>query len=147
VTYGEPLRPAPTSWLETWAWFALWALLAGLIVLGLISFIVLLLVAVIPVGIVLILLAASSRARRSAFGALTGVGGLFLVVAYIQRDGPGTTCWHTANGGGCEEHLNPLPWFVVGLAFVIGGMVLNALYASAVQRRYDLDLRDRQVHP
>jgi hypothetical protein len=147
VTDGEPLRPAPASWLETWAWFALWALLAGLIVLGLISFVVLLMLAVIPLGIVLILLAASSRARRSAFGALAGVGGLFLVVAYIQRDGPGATCWHTATSGGCDEHLNPWPWLLVGLAFVIGGIVLNALYAGAVRRRYDLDLMGRQVHP
>jgi hypothetical protein len=40
-------------------------------------------------------------------------------VAWVQRDGPGTTCWHTATGGGCDQHLNPLPWLVIGIALFV----------------------------
>jgi hypothetical protein len=39
-------------------------------------------------------------------------------VAYVQRDGPGTTCWRTATSSGCDQHLNPIPWLVVGLVLV-----------------------------
>ena len=50
------------------------------------------------------------------FGLVTGVGLPLLVVAYVQRDGPGTTCWHTATTAGCDQHLNPIPWLVPRVA-------------------------------
>ena len=57
--------------------------------------------------------------------ACTGPGAGFqpLFVAYVQREGPGTTCWHTATASGCDQHLNPIPWLVVGLALVIGAVL------------------------
>lgn len=64
--------------------------------------------------------------RRSAFGLLSGAGLLLLYVAYVQRDGPGTTCWRTATGGGCDSHLNPLPWLVIGVVLVVGGVLGHA---------------------
>jgi hypothetical protein len=64
--------------------------------------------------------------RRSAFGLLSGIGILLLYVAYVQRDGPGTTCWHTATASGCDQHLNPIPWLIIGLACFIGGFIAHA---------------------
>jgi hypothetical protein len=67
--------------------------------------------------------AAGGRRRTAAFGSLTGAGLPLLWVAYVQRQGPGTTCWHTASSAGCDQHLNPLPWLIVGIALVLGGLI------------------------
>jgi hypothetical protein len=76
-----------------------------------------------PALIAGVLMARSPTARQSAFGLLTGAGLPLLVVAYVQRKGPGTTCWHTATSAGCNEHLNPIPWLVLGLVLVGAGFV------------------------
>jgi hypothetical protein len=64
--------------------------------------------------------------RHSAFGVLSGAGVLMLYVAWVQRAGPGATCWHTATAGGCDQHLNPLPWLLAGIAMFIGGIAAYA---------------------
>jgi hypothetical protein len=132
-----------------------WAVIGALTVLGVISFVIvlllLLLLAVVPLVGLGLIMATRPRARRSAFGLLSGLGVLFLYIAYVQRDGPGTTCWHTATGGGCEEHLNPIPWLVIDLAFVLGGIVFNALFARTFRISGSVsaspDLMGRQVGP
>jgi hypothetical protein len=113
--------------LAGWGWFCAWALIGGLSVLGLISFVVVFALAIVPLAGLGVLMAMRPDARRSAFGLLSGAGFLFLYVAYVQRDGPGTTCWHTATGSGCDEHLNPLPWLIVGVVLVIAGIVGHAI--------------------
>lgn len=117
----------PRSRLVAWAWFCVWAVIGAASVFGLISFIVVFALAVIPLAALGVWMALRSGARRSAFGLLAGAGSLFLFVAYVQRDGPGTTCWHTATAGGCDEHLNPIPWLVIGALLVVGGIVSQAL--------------------
>jgi hypothetical protein len=47
-------------------------------------------------------------------------------VAWVQRDGPGTTCWRTATASGCDQHLNPLPWLLAGAALFVAGFVAHA---------------------
>jgi hypothetical protein len=79
-----------------------------------------------PAGIVAVLMASRPTIRRSAFGLLSGAGVLLLYVAWVQRAGPGTTCWHTATASGCDQHLNPLPWLLVGIAMFISGIVADA---------------------
>src|SRR3954470_7669154 len=106
-----------------WGWFLVWALLGSAGALGAVSLGPLLLL---PVALLGAYLSTRPVARRSAFGLLAGAGALLLYVAWVQRDGPGTTCWHTATGAGCEEHLNPLPWLVLGLAFFVAGIVAHA---------------------
>jgi hypothetical protein len=64
--------------------------------------------------------------RRSAFGLFTGAGALLFLVAWEQRAGPGTTCWHTATASGCDQHLNPLPWLLLGVALFVGGIAAQA---------------------
>jgi hypothetical protein len=104
-------------------WFWAWAVLGCLIAFGFVSLGVLVLA---PVGVAGWLMASRPAIRRSAFGVLTGVGVLLLYVAWAQRAGPGTTCWHTGTASGCGEHLNPLPWLFAGAALVIGGIVGHA---------------------
>jgi len=59
------------------------------------------------------------------FGLVSGAGVVVLVVAYLNREGPGTTCWHTATRSGCDEHLNPLPWLVAGVVLLAAGVVAH----------------------
>lgn len=72
-------------------------------------------------------------AGRSALGAITGAGVPFLIVAYVQRKGPGTVCWHTATASGCDEYLDPRPWLAIGLMLTLGG-VAAFLVARAGRR-------------
>jgi hypothetical protein len=106
-----------------WGWFFVWALLGSAAALGAVSLGPLLLL---PVAMVGVFLWTRAGIRRSAFGLLTGTGTLLLYVAWVQRDGPGTTCWHTATASGCDQHLNPLPWLVAGAALVLAGIVGQA---------------------
>jgi hypothetical protein len=76
-----------------------------------------------PVAVIAVMLARRPSIRRSAFGVLSGAGLLLLYIAYLQRDGPGVTCWHTATASGCDQHLNPIPWLAIGLACVVAGIV------------------------
>ncbi len=105
-----------------WAWFFVWALLGSAAALGTVSLGPLLLL---PVALFGVFLWTRPAIRRSAFGLLTGAGALLLYVAWVQRDGPGTTCWHTATASGCDQHLNPLPWLIVGAVLVVSGFVAH----------------------
>jgi hypothetical protein len=106
-----------------WGWFFVWAFLGSAAALGTVSLGPLLLV---PTALVAVFVWRQPQSRRSAFGLLTGAGTLLLYVAWVQRDGPGTTCWHTATASGCDQHLNPLPWLVLGLVLVAAGFVAHA---------------------
>jgi amino acid transporter len=109
-----------------WGWFFVWALLGAAVALGTVSLGPLLLL---PTALVGVLVWRQPQSRGSAYGLLTGAGTLLLYVAWVQRDGPGTTCWHTATASGCDQHLNPLPWLVLGLVLVAAGFVAQARQA------------------
>jgi len=104
-------------------WFWAWAVVGAAGAFGVVSFIGFLLL--IPVAGAIFLLT-RRQPVRGAFGALTGAGAILLLIAYLQRQGPGTTCWHTATAGGCDQHLNPIPWLVVGLICFVGGLIGHA---------------------
>ena len=106
----------------TWTGFVLWVLAGAGLALATISFSVLILVAV---AIAVVVLATRRTHVKSAFGLVTGVGVLFLYVAFVQRQGPGTVCWETATASGCDEYLNPWPWLVIGLVLVCVGVVAH----------------------
>ena len=73
---------------------------------------------------------ASRVARQSTLGLLAGAGLLCLFVSYMQREGPGTTCWHAATASGCDQHLNPLPWLIVGLILLVGALLAQTRHTS-----------------
>jgi hypothetical protein len=105
-------------------WFAAWVLVGCALALGTVSLGPLVLL---PVAVIAVLMLRQPAARRSAYGALVGMGMLLLFVAYLNREGPGTTCWERGTASGCDQHLNPLPWLALGLAFVVGGSVAHRL--------------------
>ena len=104
-------------------WFWAWALVGVAAAVGLVSLGV---IALAPAAAAAAVLGSSPAARRSAFGLLTGAGLLLVYIAWLQRAGPGTTCWHTATASGCDEHLNPLPWLAAGLVLTGAGIVGHA---------------------
>jgi hypothetical protein len=105
-------------------WFAAWVVVGCALALGVVSFALGPLV-LIPAVVVAVLMIRKPSARRGAHGVLIGIGVLLVFIAYVNRDGPGTTCWQDGSTSGCDQHLNPLPWLVLGLAFVVGGFVAH----------------------
>jgi hypothetical protein len=101
---------------------------------GLVSSLVFVLVPVALLGSTA--LVAVPSARRSAWGLATGGGVALLLVAYLQREGPGTSCWRTATASGCDQHLNPLPWLLAGLALGIIGIAAHHAARSLHQLRH-----------
>lgn len=119
--------------LAAWVWFAAWAIVGAVTTLGFVSFALWLFL--IPIGIGgAFLLAMVRPTHGSPWGLLSGAGLSLLVIAYVQRDGPGTTCWRSASGGGCTEHLDPRPWLAAGIVFVLSGV---ALYLVSRRSRHD----------
>jgi hypothetical protein len=116
-------QPLHRAHIRGCRWFWAWALLGCAVALGAISLGVLVLA---PAAVAGGLMASRPVARQSAFGLLSGAGVLLVYVAWVQRAGPGTTCWQTARASGCDQHLNPLPWLVAGVALFVGGIVGHA---------------------
>jgi hypothetical protein len=102
-----------------WVSFTAWTALGCLAALGSLS--VQVLIAPLAAVIVLALIARHS-VSRAAFGLFTGMGALCLLVAYLNRRGPGLVTWHSATSAGADEYLDPRPWLAAGLAFAAIGL-------------------------
>jgi hypothetical protein len=103
-------------------WFWAWAAMGVAGALGAVS---LGPIVLFPASLAGTAMARSRHGRRSWVGLFAGVGLVSLFVAYVQRDGPGTTCWHTAAAGGCAQHLDPVPWLIVGMLLFAGAIVIQ----------------------
>jgi hypothetical protein len=97
-------------------WFIAWVVIGCALALGVVSFAVGPLV-FLPAALIAVLMFRSPRARRSADGALIGIGLLLLFVAYMNRAGTEPA----------SSDLNPLPWLGLGLTFVVGGLLTYRL--------------------
>jgi len=107
-------------------WFWIWALVGCAVALAAVSLGPLLLL---PTLAAAAFMASRRRIRSSAFGLLTGAGALFLVVAWLQRRGPGEVCWQRGTASGCDQYLNPLPWLAIGIVLVVAGIAAHAVRA------------------
>ena len=111
--------------------FWVWAVVGvgfgfGISVLGLVT---------IPASAVAaIFLLSRPRLRSSAYGVLVGIGVPLLVVAFLNRDGPGTVCHSFDSGRGvqCDDLYDPRKWAAAGLAFIAAG-VLAQLFATGAR--------------
>lgn len=117
------------SLLDPWFW--VWALIGAGLAFSMLSF------AGFFVGIgcivLLMLMARESRIRRSWLGLLVGAGGLCVVIAYINREGPGTSC-HTFGDGGveCADGLpDPRKWLLVGVLLIGAGLLAQLRTGAA----------------
>ena len=113
---GRVVRPSGWGWFV--AWFALgvsWVLT----VLG--AFTIGILVLPIAVGRT-IFLATRRHAGNGIAGLISGLGVPLLLVAWLNRQGPGTICTTSRNGGqSCVDESNPWPWLAIGVALVVLG--------------------------
>ena len=114
-------------------WFWVWAVVGGCLAISFVSVIGFFFLPVAALGAFAGLRWGRSSVPRSALGAVTGAGVPFLIVAYVQRKGPGTVCWRTATARGCDEYLDPRPWLALGLVLVLGG-IAAFLHARARRR-------------
>jgi len=73
------------------------------------------------------------RWRTGVPGVLAGIGTPLLVLAYLNRGGPGLVC----QGEACRQHLSPWPWLLAGVLFVLLGVAGQLLsgYAGWSGRR------------
>ena len=69
-------------------------------------------------------LASRPEARQWRAGLPAGAGLVFLYIADRQRQGPGTTCRHTATASGCDQALNPTPWLFLAV-LLLGWAVVS----------------------
>jgi hypothetical protein len=110
--------PAPWGWFV--AWFFAGALCA-LTVLGAFTIGIF----VLPIaGAAIVFLATRRGAVDGIAGLISGLGLPVFYVAFLNRDGPGNICTVTATSTSCTEEWSPWPWLLVGIAFVVLGVVV-----------------------
>jgi hypothetical protein len=104
-------------------WFWVWAVVGGCTAISFVSFAGVFFLPIAAVGMLAGLRFGRAVASTAALGAITGAGAPFLLVAYLQRKGPGTVCWGNGTSGGCDSYLDPRPWLAIGVVLVLGGVV------------------------
>jgi len=61
--------------------------------------------------------------RKSSVGLISGQGLPLLFLAYLNRNGPGTVCSQSGNGGqACREEYSPWPFVILGVFLVLLGV-------------------------
>jgi len=127
------VSPRARRAVPSWAWFVAWSFIGAgstIVILGALTIGPL----VLPVVIVATALLATRRDSRQGLpGLLSGLSAPLFYVAYVNREGPGTICTVSTTGGGCTEHLNPWPWFVVASILLFAGVLV---FAFAEHRPY-----------
>ena len=113
---------APRVWPVAWAW---WALAGAAFSVGVIA---LLSIGVVFLGVAVamaIVGASWSRLRnRSAYLALVGAAAAPLLLAWLNRDGPGRVCHVDGTTTACGEQWSPWPFLVVAVLLVAAGTAL-----------------------
>jgi hypothetical protein len=108
----------------SWPQFAAWAgcgASATLILVGAFTFGPLAIVpAAVFAGIALLL----GGTNLSAVGAASGVGVWGLVVAWLNRGGPGESCVTSTAGITCTQRWAPWPFWVAGILLVVTPMIV-----------------------
>ena len=83
---------------------------------------------VFPLVVVLTALLASwSTTSRGAPGLISGMGLPLLLVAFLNRDGPGYVCSHSQYAANCMQEWNPLPWLGAGIGVILLGVAIFVL--------------------
>jgi hypothetical protein len=117
-------RVDQVAWVRLLGWTLVGAALA-IGILGALSIGIFLLPVAIAVGVLLLV---RPEPGRGATGLLCGIGLPLLLVAYLNRDGPGTVCTATSGGGqSCTDEWAPWPWLAIGLLLITAGLATFAL--------------------
>jgi hypothetical protein len=103
-------------------WFWVWAVVGACTAVSFLTSVAVFFLPVAAIGVYAGLRWGRAVASTAALGAVTGAGLPFLLVAYMQRNGPGTVCWGNGTAGGSDEYLDPRPWLAIGIVLVLGGI-------------------------
>ena len=57
-------------------------------------------------------------------GLLTGAAVPVVYVAWLNRDGPGEVCTHTATSTSCDNEWSPWPFLVAAVVLVVAGILV-----------------------
>lgn len=88
---------------------------------------------VLPIVVALtVVVARRPGADVGATALVSGLGLPLLLVAWLNRDGPGTVCTRTATGASCEDQSSPWPWLLAAVALGVAGVALTARRARAL---------------
>ena len=109
---------------RSWLWFGAWVLVGGGYALALAS--------LLSIGIFVLALTAGATAwlasRRGSLvglpGALCGPALPLLLIAYLNRGGPGTVCTGTPENNSCTDEWSPWPFLGTGVLLLAVGLVL-----------------------
>ena len=131
-----------------WPFFAWAAAGAGICLGPLTAFtpIGLFVLPVVIAALVALLLWPGSR-TSAALGLISGLGLVPLVVAYLNRGGPGEVCTTSATSQSCTTEWSPWPWLGAGLALVTLGAVAFALLRARLSRPRPVPPRVSRPHP
>jgi hypothetical protein len=123
-----PSRP------RIWPFFA-WAAIGTGAFLALITgfTIGLLVLPLVLVALTALLIWPGSR-TSAALGLISGLGLMPLVVAYLNRGGPGNVCTTTATSQSCTTEWSPWPWLAAGLLLIAAGAVAFAWLRARLSR-------------
>jgi hypothetical protein len=107
-------------------WFLAWALVGAGAIVAVLS-LPFLVIAIAPVAF---LASRTGERQRSAWGLLVGVGAASLLLAYLNRHGPGEYCHAIGSppsvGTECSDEWDPKPWLVAGVLLIVGGVAGQA---------------------
>jgi len=88
------------------------------------------------VGLLGVALATRPRARAAAPALLCGLALPALLVAWLNRDGPGNVCTITPSSTSCVEEWSPWPWVAVASALILSGIAGSVMARrSAIRAR------------
>jgi hypothetical protein len=106
-----------------WLWFLAWAAVGAGAVTALLTVLTIGPYVTVLVLAAAVLLGRVPRSHGGLPGLIAGAGVLPLVVAWLNRSGPGDVC---SSPGNCTEEWSPWPWLAAGVVRIAAGTAIWA---------------------
>lgn len=121
---ADHMTTKQTARVAPWA-YAWWVVVGGLAGLGVIGLLTIGIIVLVVSGVLLFIgMRVPALANRSMDGLVGGLAAAPLYLAWINRKGPGDVCETIANGISCVEQSSPWLFLAVGVALLVGCVVL-----------------------
>lgn len=106
-----------------WVWFTAWLIVGAAYAFSFLTFAGLF---ILPIAILLTVLLAKTPSSSSGVpGLISGLGMPLLLIAYENREGPGTICHTTATAHTCGVESSPWPWLLLGVTLLTAGLLIS----------------------
>jgi hypothetical protein len=115
----------------SWSQFGLWAVVGPLAVAGLLAAFTPLILLTVPITALMIFgLGHRFGFNASMVGVISGLGLAPLLVAFLNRGGPGSVCQVASGSTSCTDEWSPWPWVAAGAILVGMGVALYRYLAT-----------------